>query len=308
MRRAFVKALVEIRRADARVLLLTGDLGYMALEPFAGEFPGSFFNVGVAEQNLIGIATGLAEAGFIPFVYSIATFATLRPLEMIRNGPVQHQLPVRVVGMGGGFEYGPCGPSHHALEDVGAMRMLPGMRIIVPADHAQARAAILATWNLPGPTYYRLGKDDQTLTPGLDGRFELGRAQMIRDGSDVLLVAMGAVAVEAAAAAERLAGEGVSAALMVIASMSPPPLDDLAQALARHPVAITVEAHAAAGGLGSLVCEVVAERGLRCRIVRAAVRRRTVEGGSPAFLHGLHGVGREQIAAAALDAWRERRG
>src|SRR5881296_3546916 len=102
MRGAFVRTLVELADEDRRVALLTGDLGYMALEPFAERFPDRFFNVGVAEQNMVGIATGLAEAGYVPYVYSIATFATLRPYEFIRNGPVHQRLPVRVVGVGGG--------------------------------------------------------------------------------------------------------------------------------------------------------------------------------------------------------------
>src|SRR5262245_23365599 len=171
MRRAFVQTLTEIADRDSRILLLTGDLGYMALEPFAEKFPSRFFNVGVAEQNMVGLATGLAEAGYLPFVYSIVTFATLRPYEFIRNGPIQHQLPVRIVGMGGGVEYSHNGLSHYGLEDVAVMRAQPGLSVIAPADYQQARAAVLATWDLPGPIYYRLGKDDRTLVPGLDGQF-----------------------------------------------------------------------------------------------------------------------------------------
>lgn len=192
MRGAFAKTLSELADRDRRVMLLTGDLGYMALEPFAEWHPDRFINVGVAEQNMVGIATGLAEAGFVPFVYSIVTFATLRPYEFIRNGPVLHRLPVRIVGIGGGFEYGHAGPTHHGTEDVGVMRTLPGITVLAPADHRQTRTAIEATWDIPGPIYYRLGKDDKTVVPGLNGRFELGRAEMIRTGRDVLLVTMGA--------------------------------------------------------------------------------------------------------------------
>src|SRR5262249_47021604 len=177
VRGAFARTLAELASQDQRILLLTGDLGFMALEPFADRFPSRFFNVGVAEQNMVGMATGLAEAGYIPFVYSIATFATLRPYEFIRNGPILHQLPVRIVGMGGGFEYGSAGSTHHGLDDIGVMRVQPGIAIIAPADHVQARNAVLATWRLPGPIYYRLGKDDHTEVPGLEGGFELGRAQ-----------------------------------------------------------------------------------------------------------------------------------
>jgi transketolase len=160
MRGAFVRTLVELADRDRRIALLTGDLGYMALEPFMEKHGDRFFNIGVAEQNMVGIATGLAESGFIPFVYSIVTFATLRPYEFIRNGPVWHQLPVRIVGVGGGFEYGAQGLSHHGLEDVGVMRVQPGMSVVAPADHQQMASALRATWNVPGPVYYRIGKDD----------------------------------------------------------------------------------------------------------------------------------------------------
>src|SRR6266516_2483950 len=122
MRGAFTKAVTELAQRDPRIVLLTGDLGYMALEPFADAFPDRFFNVGVAEQNMIGLATGLAEAGFIPFAYSIATFATMRPYEFLRDGPILHELPVRLVGVGGGLDYGHNGVTHYALEDVALMR------------------------------------------------------------------------------------------------------------------------------------------------------------------------------------------
>src|SRR3989440_5762915 len=149
MRAAFIRGLVEIADRDPRVLLVTGDLGFTVIEPFADRYPERFFNAGVSEQNMVGLATGLAEAGFIPFVYSIATFATLRPYEFIRNGPIQHQLPVRIVGVGGGLEYGSNGLSHYGLEDVAVMRAQPSLTIIAPSDHQQARAAVLASWDLP---------------------------------------------------------------------------------------------------------------------------------------------------------------
>ncbi|MFN8061529.1 MAG: hypothetical protein U0Q12_20385 [Vicinamibacterales bacterium] len=172
MRRRFIEALAGLADADPRVMLLTGDLGYTVVEPFAHRFPDRFVNVGVAEQNMVGIATGLAEAGFLPFVYSIAPFAVLRPFEFIRNGPVLHQLPVRIVGVGGGFEYGTAGPTHHAIEDVAVLRSQTGIAVICPADHEQAVEALRQTHRQAGPVYYRLGKADETSAscPGsLDG-------------------------------------------------------------------------------------------------------------------------------------------
>ena len=266
-------------------------------------YPNRFFNVGVAEQNMVGIATGLAEAGFVPFVYSIVTFAALRPYEFVRNGPVGHRLPVRIVGVGGGFEYGPQGLSHHGLEDVAVMRVQPGMTVVAPADHRQTATALAATWALPGPVYYRIGKDDRTEVAGLDGRFHPGRVEIVRDGDALAIVAMGAVTTEAVAAAELLAARGVRARVVVVAHVAPAPADDLDAALRDVPVALTVEAHYANGGLGSLVAEVVAERGLRCRLVRRAVGEDAESRvGSQAWLHRRHGLDAATLADAALDA------
>jgi transketolase len=300
MRTTFLRTLEELAAGDERVMLLTGDLGYTVVEPFADRFPGRFVNVGVAEQNMVALATGLAEAGFIPFVYSIITFAVLRPYEFIRNGPVLHRLPVRIVGVGGGFEYGHGGPTHHGLEDVAVTRAQPGLEVVAPADYRQARSALLATWDLPGPVFYRLGKDDRLTIPGLEGRFERGRAHLVRGGGDLLMVAMGSVAHEAVVAAEALAEEGLSVAVMVVSSLNPAPVEDLAAALGRHRQVLTVEAHYKVGGVGSLVSEVAAERALACRVVRCAVGESPdgVSGGQ-GFLRHRHGLSAAALAEKA---------
>jgi len=301
MRQAFVSTIVKLAERDPRILLLTGDLGYTVLEPFAEKFPDRFFNVGVAEQNMVGIATGLSEAGFIPFLYSIATFASLRPYEFIRNGPILHQFPVRIVGVGGGFEYGHAGATHHALEDVGVMRVQPGITLIAPADCEQARTAILATWNLPGPVYYRLGKDDRTTIDRLGGRFELGKAEIIGEGTNLLLISMGSITTEAIEASNALASQGINCTLLVVASLNPPPIEDLINVLSRFPLALTIEAHYLVGGLGSLVSEIIAERGIDCRIVRCAVKE-TPQGisGSQSYLYQINQLSSESLVETAL--------
>src|SRR6202049_4966443 len=301
MRNSFIGALAELAERDPRVVLLTADLGFMALEPFSDAFPERFFNVGVAEQNMIGLATGLAEAGMVPFVYSIAPFATLRPYEFIRNGPLVHRLPVRVVGVGGGMEYGPNGISHYSLEDVAVMRAQPGMTVIAPADHLQAREAMLATTTVPGPIYFRLGKDDTATVPGLNGAFELGKLQRIREGSDAAIIAMGPIAAEAMAAAELLLAKGLDCAVAVVASVAPVPAEDHALLLAGRPLAVTVEVHYINGGLGSLVSEVVAERGLGVRVLRQGVRSMPDKlVGSQRYMEKSFGLTAEQLAGAVL--------
>lgn len=298
MRGAFLKTLADLAGSDDRIVLLTGDLGFTVVEPFAERFPKRFFNVGVAEQNMVGVATGLAEAGFIPFVYSIGTFATLRAYEFIRNGPVLHHLPVRIVGIGGGFEYGSAGFTHHALEDIAVMRVLPGLTVVAPADPAQAAAALYAIWDLPGPIYFRLGKDDRATVPGLDGSFELGRIERLRDGRDVAIVTMGAIANEALAAADALEEAGIESTVLIVSTISPAPIDGLAQMLEGFRTIVTVEAHYQVGGLGSLVCEVMAERSPGAHVIRLGVSGSPGGvSGSEGFLNRAHGLSRDMIAA-----------
>lgn len=302
MRATFANVLLDIAATDERVMLLTGDLGFAVLEPFAQRFPDRFLNVGVAEQNMVGMATGLAEAGYTPYVYSIATFASMRAYEFIRNGPILHDLPVRVVGVGGGMDYGHNGMTHYAVEDVGIMRVQPGITTIAPADPAQTAAALPALQRLPGPVYLRLGKESAPV-PGLDGRFAIGRAERIGNGTDVAIVALGGMASTAAEAIQLLAEAGVDASVIVVSSLNPSPEDDLATMLADVRLAVTAEAHYVNGGVGSLVAEVIAERGIGCRLVRAGLRQTPVGvTGSRPYLYDRYGISPQKLAAAATSA------
>jgi len=300
VRATFARILSELAAKDDRVVLLTGDLGFTVLEPFRDKFPKRFFNVGVAEQNMVGVATGMAEAGMVPFCYSIGTFASLRPFEFFRNGPVLHNLPVRVIGLGAGFEYGTAGPTHYSLEDIGIMRTQPGLTVIAPADFEQAGAALLASWDVPGPVYYRIGKDEKATMPGLNGQFELGRAQTVRKGDDLLIFSCGPISLEVAEAADDLAKDGIAATVVVVSSISPVPESDLVESLSRHRVALTVETHSVTGGLGSLVAEVIADHGIGTRLVRLGVRAGSKgRSGSPAHMHARHGLDKAGIVKAA---------
>jgi transketolase len=250
---------------------------------------------------MVGMATGLAEAGYVPFVYSIATFAALRSYEFIRNGPVLHDLPVRIVGVGPGLDYGPNGITHWALEDVAVLRPLPGLAVIAPADDPQTASAVQATAALTGPVYLRLARTGPAIA-GLDGRFALGRAHVLGEGSDVALIALGNMASTALEAQALLAGSGVSARVVIVSCVRPAPTHDLVQALLDVPLAISVESHYVDGGVGSLTAEVVAEHGLATRLVRAGVRRSPAgETGSADFMHDRHGLSARALAASALD-------
>lgn len=296
MRKAFIQSLIKIANADERVMLLTADLGYLVIEEFVENFPHRFVNVGVAEQNMVGIATGLAEAGFIPYIYSITPFAALRPFEFIRNGPIYHNLPVRIVGVGQGVEYGINGLSHYALEDIGVLRTQPNLTIIAPADNAQTRNAVERTHDLPGPIYFRLSKDNVDI-PELEGKFEIGQIQQVGHGTDLLMISTGAITQEAIQAARILAENGLNATILVIASISPAPEKQLIDMLSKFRCVFTLEAHYTTGGIGSLIAELAAENNLALKLTRfgfTSILNDTV--GSAASIYALHGLSSEKVA------------
>lgn len=302
MRVEFFSRLAEIAGRDDRVVLLTGDLGFAVLEPFRERHPYRFVNVGVAEQNMIGMATGLAEAGFVPYCYSIATFALLRSYEFMRNGPVAHGFPVRVVGAGGGFDYGHNGLTHFALEDIAVACAQPSLTVVAPADGVQAAAALEAVHPLPGPAYVRLGRDSSPV-PGLDGRFRLGHVERLSEGDDVAILALGPAAKIAVEARQTLADQGIDACVAVASSINPSPRHDLKRLAERFPAVVTVEAHYRHGGLGSMMANVIAENGLPCRLVQRCVET-TPTGltGSPSFLLEHVGLTSRAVAASAIEA------
>lgn len=264
MRTAFLQTLCELAARDQRVWLVTGDLGYSVLEPFAERFPRQYVNAGVAEQNMLGVAAGLAMAGNIVFTYSIANFATLRCLEQIRNDVCYHNLPVRIVAVGGGVAYGSAGYTHHAVEDLAILRALPQMTVVAPGDPVETRCATEALVNWPGPAYLRLGKAGEPVVHSSPIEFTLGKALVVRDGGDLTLVSTGGMLASICAAAERLAGEH-SIACRVLSLHTLKPLDRAAIVDAAKATGgiVAVEEHSCVGGLGSAVAEVLlAERGL----------------------------------------------
>ena len=204
-----------------------------------------------------------------------------------------------------GFEYGHSGPAHYALEDVAALRTLPGLTIVVPADFAQAATAIRGTQDVPGPVYYSLGKDDAASLEGLGGRFELGKVQFARVGKDIAIVTMGSIAREVNAAAEELSTPGIDAAVLVVSNFSPDPESDMAGMLSLFRQAITVEAQTVSGGLGSFVASVIATRGLVCRLQVMGIRT-PPDGtsGKQAERWRKYGLDRESIVNAVTGALR----
>jgi transketolase len=258
MRTAFVDTLLRVARERPDIVLLTADLGFSVLERFRDALPRQFVNVGVAEQNMIGIAAGLAHLGKTVFVYSIANFPTLRCLEQIRNDVCYHGLPVRVVSVGGGLTYATQGYTHHGVEDIGIMRALPGMTVIAPGDPRETTCATEALCALPGPAYLRLGKAGEPAVHPGDLAFTVGRSIEVRGGNDLTLVSTGGMLLHAMETATRLATDGIEARVLSMHTVKP--LDEAAirRALAETRVLVTVEEHNVGSGLGAAVARVVA--------------------------------------------------
>lgn len=270
MRNAFMESLLLLAQSDQSVMLLVGDLGYGVVEHFASTLPSQYLNVGVAEQNMLGVAAGLASAGHKVFVYSIANFPSLRALEQIRNDVCYHALDVTVVSVGAGMAYGPLGYSHHAIEDVSAIRALPNMTVVSPADAGEARAALREASLRGGPRYIRLGKNgERDLHPAEPS--SLHSPIEMRHGSDVTLLGTGPIVAECIAASDILSEAGISAAVVSCPTVTPLDAEWFSTLPEGTPI-LTVEEHVLAGGFGSAVLELVNDLELPLRVGRRGLR------------------------------------
>jgi transketolase len=296
MRTAFVNRLVELADADDRIWLLTGDLGFSVLEPFAERFPQRFVNAGVAEQNMIGVAAGLALCGKVPFVYSIANFPVMRCLEQLRNDVCYHRLPVKVVSVGGGMVYGSQGYTHHGVEDIAVMRPLPGMSVIAPADPVEAAWAASAAVEQAGPVYVRLGKAGDPVLHATAPALEFGRAVTVREGDGATLAATGAALKIALEAADDLAARGVRVRVLSVPTVKPIDAEALGKAALETPLVVTIEEHGPVGGLFSAALEVIAPlRAARCVRVSLAAEPAPIAG-SCAYLSERAGLDPRAVA------------
>jgi len=263
MRGVFNQALLEIAKNDDRIFMVLADIGYGEIEPFAEAFPDRFFNVGVAEQNMTGVACGIAMEGNIAITYSIANFPTLRCLEQIRNDACYHNVNVKIVIIGGGLAYGALGMSHQATEDIAIMRSLPNMVVVAPCDFAEAIAATHAMIAHDGPLYYRCGykKEPAIHKKAID--FKLGRAIQVRDGTDAAIIFTGTIGNQAAAVAEELEKDGIHCRLISMHTVKPLDKECVIAAAKETGGIITLEEHNASGGLGGAVAEALLDAGVQ---------------------------------------------
>jgi len=300
MRAAFCRALIQLARNDQRVWLLTGDLGYRVLEAFAEEFPQRYVNAGVAEQNMTGVAAGLALAGKIVFTYSIANFPVMRCLEQIRNDVCYHNLSVRIVSVGGGLAYGSSGYSHFGLEDLSVMRVMPSMTVLAPGDPTEVTLATRALAWHHGPVYLRLGKGKEPVVYDSDPEFAIGRAIQVREGDDLTLISTGGILSAVAKAADLLTQSGLQARVLSMHTVQPVDEDAVLRAATETGTILTVEEHGA-GGLYSAVTEVLVRH--NCRVSIRAINlagKVPHTAGTQEALRTQFGLDANSIAIAAL--------
>ena len=306
MRTAFIEELCAIAAADERVWLVCGDLGYSVLEAYSSRFPARYLNAGVAEQNMTGIAAGLAMLGNTVFTYSIANFPVMRCLEQIRNDVCYHNLNVKIVSIGGGLAYGSHGYTHHGVEDLAVMSAMPNMGVAAPADPVEARAITRMLTERPGPAYLRIGKAGEPVLHAPGTTLAWGQAIPVRAGHDLTVFSIGGMLETPLRAANLLQQQGCSAAVFSMPFLSP--LDEAAilRAARDTGAVVTVEEHGR-GGLGAAVAEVLARAGDAVLFHPVRLGRAPIKlAGTQETLRASQGLDAPGIAAAALSLLQRR--
>lgn len=265
MRSLFNRVLLDLAQKDERIWMILADIGYGEIEAFRDRFPDRWYNCGVAEQNMTGVACGVAMEGNVAITYSIANFPTLRCLEQIRNDVCYHGANVKIVIIGGGLAYGPLGASHQATEDIAIMRALPNMVVFCPCDFAEAEAGVHAMIAHDGPFYYRCGykKEPSVHQGGI--KFKLGEAIQVRDGSDATIFFTGTIGNQVVPAAKLLDASGYHCRVVSLHTVKPIDRHAIVRAAQETGAIITVEEHQLQGGLGSAVAEVLCDEGVMPR-------------------------------------------
>jgi transketolase len=256
-----IKSLFELANDNKDVVLITGDLGFGLFESFSEKFPSQFINIGIAEQNMIGVATGLALEGKIVFVYSIGNFPTLRCLEQIRNDACYHNLNINIICMGAGFSYGALGMSHHATEDIAIMRSLPGTTVISPSTEDEAYLSTIELSKRDGVGYLRLDKSKVSKSKKLKNEFEIGKGNILKDGSDYTIIACGGIVEEALLAAEDLDKNNISCKVVSMHTIKPIDNALIQDCVKNSKGIISLEEGNITGGLGSAILEACSKNG-----------------------------------------------
>ncbi|NDC38197.1 MAG: transketolase [Proteobacteria bacterium] len=300
MRNTFADEVTQLAKADPRVVLLSGDIGNRLFDKLRAQSPSQFFNCGVAEQNMMGVAAGMGLSGLRPIVYTIAPFTTVRCLEQIKVDVAYHQSPVIIVGTGSGLSYSSLGPTHHSLEDFAIFRAIPNLQVLAPWDAPSLRACLRMALESNRPTYIRIGKKGEPdLCEGVTAP-AIGDGLTIQSGLEVCILAVGTVAQEARAAGKILDQQGVGTEVLLTHTVKPCPIALFDDLLSRFECFVTVEEHARIGGFGESFLCYIALRGLRKRVICLGTGDSFMPVvGSQAYARSFFGIDATSIAASA---------
>lgn len=303
MRTRVVDTILSLAKEDKNVVLITGDLGFGVLKPYWEAVPDQFLNAGIAEQSMTGIAAGMALEGKTVFTYSIGNFPTLRCYEQIRNDCAYHNANVKVICVGGGFVYGSLGMSHHATEDISAMRALPDVTVLAPADADEAEAAVRAMYATPGTFYLRLGRGGEPMVREKLDSFELGKAIPVCEGEQVAIFSTGAIFDEVRGAIDFLKAEGINPAAYTFPTVKPIDAGAILSAAQKYAVIVTVEENNIVGGFGSAVAEVLCANCTHAKLIRVGLED-TYSSivGTQKYLRDHYGLSAEKIAQRVREA------
>lgn len=298
MRKAFIKTLEKEASRNPKIFLLTADLGFMLFEDFAKKFPLRFINMGVAEANMIGAASGLALCGKIPIVYSIGNFVTLRVLEQIRNDVCYQNANLKIVSVGAGFGYGFDGPTHYVTEDIAVMRSLPNMAVISPADPLEVGLATEKTIRHKGPVYLRLGKTGEPLIHKDKPRFTIGKGLILKNGKDATIISTGGITHNAISAAKILAKRNLQVGVISMHTIKPIDKNLIITTALETKMIFSLEEHSITGGLGTAVAEVLSEASLENVLLkRLGIKNCCIQTiGSQKYLRDKFSLSAEKIA------------
>ena len=301
MRTAFVQTVNKLAQKDRNLWLLTGDLGFSVLEGFMKNFPKQYLNMGVAEQNMIGVAAGLALSGKTVFVYSIIPFVTLRPYEQIRNDICMQNANVKLVGVGEGFSYSQLGPTHHSIEDIAAMRSLPNMIVVCPGDPWEAEKATQAISKIKKPAYLRLGKKGEPRLHKKDAKFSIGKGILMEEGADLTILATGSMLENAVVVWKNLQKRGLAGRLISMHTIKPMDKELVIESAKKTRAIFTIEEHSVIGGLGAAVSQVISENGIKCVFHSFGITDKfTKLAGSQDYLRKINGLSSEEITGVIL--------
>lgn len=272
MRTTFINTLTEEAKTNENIYIITPDLGFSVLERFRDLFPKRFLNVGIAEQNAVGVAAGLALSGKIVYVYSIVPFVTMRCFEQVRVDVAYMNTNVRLVGVGAGLSYGPAGATHHSIEDIAVMRNLPNMTVCCPGDPLEVREIVRQSVNYQGPMYIRLGKNGEPMIHKENQKLIIGKAIQVTEGQDLIIITTSNMLEEGKQIVDMLRGKGKSVALVSMHTIKPFDIETVLNLIHQGIPMVTLEEHNIIGGLGSAVAEVIAESGQAVRFKRIGIK------------------------------------